>query len=201
MASGPPDNTGQEPPPPPPPRRAPKSGDEPSRPFSSIPWLLLLVAVSVALLFFWRRPETTGSRVGYSFFISQVESDNVAEVQFHGEILTGKWKSPPEDPEKSGETLKPDFNTVLPSDQVIDAEFLQLLGKHVPKIDAEPTSVGVGTQMLFWLIGPILLIGFFWFIMRRQVDPMGTGMMGNFIRSPAKRFRASDQRSTFDDVA
>jgi len=37
--------------------------------------------------------------------------------------------------------------------------------------------------------------------MRRNVDPLGGGMMGNFIRSQAKRFQPSDQRTTFDDVA
>jgi cell division protease FtsH len=37
--------------------------------------------------------------------------------------------------------------------------------------------------------------------MRRNVDPLGGGMMGNFIRSQAKRFQPSDQRTTFQDVA
>jgi cell division protease FtsH len=39
------------------------------------------------------------------------------------------------------------------------------------------------------------------YMMRRNVDPLGGGMMGNFIRSQAKRFQPSDQRTTFDDVA
>jgi cell division protease FtsH len=38
-------------------------------------------------------------------------------------------------------------------------------------------------------------------MMRRTADPMGTGMLGGFIRSPARRFQPSDQRTTFDDVA
>ncbi|MFG0333225.1 MAG: ATP-dependent zinc metalloprotease FtsH, partial [Maioricimonas sp. JB049] len=38
-------------------------------------------------------------------------------------------------------------------------------------------------------------------LMRRSADPMGSGMFGSFIRSPAKRFRQSEHRNTFDDVA
>ncbi|MFO0916717.1 MAG: hypothetical protein U0872_00175 [Planctomycetaceae bacterium] len=58
-----------------------------------------------------------------------------------------------------------------------------------------------GTSLLLYMLGPLLFIGFLWFMMRRNSDPLGTGMLGNFIRSPAKRFRATDHPTTFDDVA
>jgi cell division protease FtsH len=37
--------------------------------------------------------------------------------------------------------------------------------------------------------------------MRRSGDPFSGGMMGNFIRSPARRFEADETPTTFDDVA
>src|SRR5690606_6343888 len=65
----------------------------------------------------------------------------------------------------------------------------------------ESTSVGMGTTFLFWMLGPLLLIGFLWFMLRRSSDPLGSGMMGNFIRSPARKFQASEHPTTFSDVA
>ena len=46
-----------------------------------------------------------------------------------------------------------------------------------------------------------MMMAFLWFMIRRNSDPMGGGMMGSFIKSPAKRFQASEQPTTFDDVA
>ncbi|MCL4131792.1 UNVERIFIED_CONTAM: hypothetical protein GTU68_043255 [Idotea baltica] len=39
------------------------------------------------------------------------------------------------------------------------------------------------------------------FTMRRSSDPMSSGMFGNFVKSPAKRFEANDKQTTFKDVA
>jgi cell division protease FtsH len=148
-------------------------------------------------------PETTGTRVEYSFFRKQLELGNVKEVRFHGEILTGTWIRIPDPPEGQKQPEKPteEFNTVLLPVQAEDRDLVSLLVHHGVKFDPERTSLGLGTQLLVWMLGPLLLIAFFWFMMRRNTDPMGANMMGNFIRSPAKRFRPTDQRTTFDDVA
>ena len=195
----------EKPAPPPPGKRPPRrdSGDEAPRPGFSSGWLIVIVLLGFLMIYMYQQnPENTGRTVDYSLFLDQVEKKNVSEVTFHGDVLTGKWKNPPQDPEKSEEPLPEEFNTVIPPTALQDSSLENKLRKAGIKITAKSSSTGMGTQFLFWmLLGPLLLIGFFWFMMRRSSDPMGGGMMGNFIRSQAKRFQASDQRTTFDDVA
>jgi len=47
----------------------------------------------------------------------------------------------------------------------------------------------------------VLILMFIMFVLRRSSDPMNSGMFGSFVKSPAKRFRPSDHKTTFDDVA
>lgn len=160
---------------------------------------LLLLGLLAIVLF---RGSGTGTRIPYSFFRAQLESGdkgNVAEVQFEGDTLSGKWREVPEKPEGVEGELGERFHTVLPPlDQpgLVD----RLLERDV-RIDAESMAVGFGMQLLFWLLGPLLLLLFFLYMMRRSSDPLSGGMMGGFIRSPARRFFASEQRTTFEDVA
>ena len=45
-------------------------------------------------------------------------------------------------------------------------------------------------------------MGAFWISMRRARDPLGgSGILGNFTKSPAKRFNTEEKQSTFADVA
>eukprot|EP00913_Durusdinium_trenchii_P008911 g8377.t1 len=182
------------------------------------PFLLVLIALfAIAIWMYLRLPSNQGATVKYSFFWEQVtRHNNVKEVTLHGDVLTGTWRTPPDDPkaekpkdDEEAKKLPEKFNTRLPK-SVVDSGQLtsELLAvdkdgkrKYDIAIDSEDSGGGMGTQLLLWLIVPVLLIGFFLFIMRRNSDPMGSGMMGNFIRSQAKRFHASEQRTTFDDVA
>ncbi|KAA0131949.1 ATP-dependent zinc metalloprotease FtsH [Gimesia chilikensis] len=195
------------------PQRTPPPGKDPQKPSSKEtqgapstgPWLIiLLILVIGSLMMMKSSPENTGSKVDYSFFIDELKRGNVDSVEFHGDILTGKWKVRPKNPddkEKKGEKLAEEFNTVLPSHPVEDRDLVPELIKQNVTFKAESTSVGIGTYILPWLIGPLLIIGFFWFMLRRSADPMGSGMLGNFTKSPAKRFRPSEEQTTFDDVA
>lgn len=173
---------------------------------STGPWLIiLLILVIGGLIMMKTSPGNTGSKVDYSFFIAELKRGNVDSVDFHGDILTGKWKIRPENPDKEkkkkGEKLEEEFNTVLPSLPVEDRDIVPELIKQKVTFKAESTNVGIGTYIIPWLIGPLLIIGFFWFMLRRSGDPMGSGMLGNFTKSPAKRFRPSEEQTNFDDVA
>ena len=190
----------------PPPSKPPKStGDETPPPILG-PWMLFIViGMLILFMLFQNSPSSTGSRVPYSLFRKELQENNVSDVQFFGEILTGTWRKPPIDPntekDEKPEPLKEKFNTVLPPEQAQDTELIELLTRHNVKIDPQQTNVGVGTTLLYWMIGPLMLIGFFWFMMRRNSDPMGTGFLGNFSKSPARRFLPSEQQTTYDDVA
>lgn len=204
MESSPEENGQDKSPVPPRPSQRCKSGDEPPRASSPGIWLLVLPVVAILLLWSWQRGNESGSEVPYSFVIEQLgsgETGNVAEVKFSGQLLTGKWKKIPANPKPEGGKLEETFNTVMPGPALENTELLGLLGDRKVRVEADKTDPGVGTQLLFWMLGPLLLIGFFWFIMRRSADPMGSGMLGNFARSPAKRFQPSEQQTTFNDVA
>ncbi len=174
---------------------------------STGPWLIILLIIVIGSLMLMKSsPENTGSTVDYSFFIAELQRGNVDSVDFHGDILTGKWKTRPDNPDnpkkdKKEEKLEEEFNTVLPSIPVEDRDLVPELIKQKVKFKAKSTSVSIGAYIIPWLIGPLLIIGFFWFMLKRSSDPMGSGMLGNFTKSPAKRFRPSEEQTTFDDVA
>jgi len=191
-----------------PPRRPkpPRPGDDKPR-GSSFPWLFLLIVLFIIVVWIYmRNPRNQGSRVDYSFFHQQLRENNIKEVTFHGEVLTGEWKKPPKDP-KTDETLKETFNTSFPN-RASDAVLAELMArdekgnrKYDVIVNSEDSGTGFGTQLFLWLLIPLVVLGLFFYFMRRSADPMGSGMMGNFIRSTAKRFHAAEQRTTFDDVA
>ena len=47
----------------------------------------------------------------------------------------------------------------------------------------------------------VLVGGLIFFMMRRARDQFDGGILGNFVKSPAKRHDKSKQRTTFDEVA
>jgi cell division protease FtsH len=168
---------------------------------SFAPWLLILGLAAIAVIYIFRSPGNTGTRVPYSFFQRQVEGDNVKSVKVYGENLTGVWKKIPSPPSANSEKLTEEFNTILPEGVAKEPQFWENLKTKVGEVEAAPHEPSYAQQTLFWLVVPVLLIFFLIYMMRRNVDPLGGGMMGNFIRSQAKRFQPSEQRTTFEDVA
>ncbi len=168
---------------------------------SFAPWLLMLGLVAIAVIYLLRGPGNTGTRVSYSFFEEQVDKKNVKSVKAYGENLTGTWIKIPPPPAGSTEKLTEEFNTILPEGVAKDRAFWDDLRKKVGDVDNAAREPSYAQQTLFWLVGTVVLVLFFIYMMRRNVDPLGGGMMGNFIRSQAKRFQPSEQRTTFEDVA
>jgi len=185
-------------------RGARRSGEEAPR--SGMPpfWIILLIGLLLFFIYQWQSsPERAGTHVPYSFFLAQLDADNVDKVEIIGATLIGKWRKipePPPPPEGAKPLqMKDMFNTTILN--LEDRTLINTLrAKEVP-FSEQNQSVGIFTELLIWTLPLFLLMGFFIFMMRRTADPFSSGMFGNFIRSPAKRFRASDQRNTFDDVA
>jgi cell division protease FtsH len=212
--SSPPPESPRSPSPPDKPTDSPKrpsGGDDKPRSPLAGPWLIVILILGILLIWMWRSsPSNTGSTVGYSFFRQQLVAGNVKEVRIFGDVLTGEWNSIPDNPNPKAGKLTTRFNTVLLPRYIEDDGIGKLLFRwtdaegdvHDPGIvvDVEKTSIGAGTQMLFWLGIPLVMFVVFWFLIRRASDPMG-GMMGGFARSSAKRFEPNDERTTFDDVA
>jgi cell division protease FtsH len=175
--------------------------------------VVLAMLFVTALLFTLPFASGGGSQVDYSFFRSQLESDDTGNVKSVTFIegtnkLTGEWKDPPDDPadkpaEGSGKERKKlakKFSTYWPP--VEDKELIPLLQERHVLYSTEPTAWGPGANIIVIVLIFAAVLGFVWFMLRRTADPLGPGgMAGSFIRSPAKRFAPSEQHNTFEDVA
>ena len=186
-------------------KSAPESPDgEPRRMnFSSLTLVMLAVLAIVSVIAWSSSPSNYGNTVPYSFLLDQILDDNVKSVEFHGEILTGRWKTiPSETPEGVIGSLGETFNSVLPPQVAGQKDLLKVLQDHNVSVVASPISVmGIG-DLFFWILMPLMFVFLMWSMMRRSQDPFGAGgMMGGFVRSPARRFEKSEKSSTFDDVA
>ena len=163
------------------------------------PGMLLLLIVGAGVLLIWSLTSSpyVGSEVRYDFFITQLDAGNVAEVEATNDLIEGKWnRIPPKD----GKTeFEEEFHLILPIWAQEDPELRAKLAKV--KQSAQPAGLSTSTQIMLWLIMPAMLLFFFLFMMRRNSDPMGSGFLGSFSRSPAKKFQSSEQRTTFKDVA
>ena len=173
-----------------------------------VAFLLGLLAVNLLISFLTSGPADR-PRVPYQpFFINQVNANNVGEISSQEDSIEGTLKNeatydPPGDA-KSVDVNK-DFKTEVPA--FIDpASITQLLTQHGVVINAEPPDSGrslLGTLILGFL-PTILLIGFFIWLIRRQMGGGGGGggILGGFGRSTARRVQPREQeRVTFDDVA
>ena len=175
------------------------------------PLMFILIFLIIMVLYFYKtNPSFYGSSVEYSFFRDQLnapadpmaegnDQSNIEKLEFVGQRLIGTWKTIPTNPEPDGSALSKEFNTVQPS--VEDRQLIADLRRQKVPFKAKDTTPSMGGQLMMWLIGPLLLIGFFWFMMRRSSDPMSSGMMGNFIKSNVKEFEPTEGITTFEDVA
>jgi len=190
---------------------------------------LLILAIVVMLGLQWLR-SSGRTNVDYAFFLDQVQMGNVKTATLYTLSIRGTWvdikkaqaawdqynleknAKPLQSPEEAAkEPRKPEpdapptkladqFETDIPAQE--DGYLTRELQKHGVKFTAVHDDMSMlFLQALIYLLPLVLLTMFLIFAMRRSSDPMSSGMFGNFVRSQAKRFRPSDQSTTFQDVA
>src|SRR4029077_16721949 len=77
----------------------------------------------------------------------------------------------------------------------------QLLDQGV-EVQYEPQQDAGWAMLLFYSgLSLVFLLVLFFFIRRAQNQMMGSGFLGTFAKSPAKRYDANKTRVTFNDVA
>jgi cell division protease FtsH len=172
-----------------------------------IVFLVGLLAVNLLLSFLTSGPADR-PRIPYQpFFINQVTANNVKEISskedsIEGELKTKATYDPPGDADPV--TVDTKFKTEVPA--FIDpASITQLLTQHGVVINAESPDSGrslIGSLLLGFL-PTLLLIGFFIWLIRRQMGGGGGGVLGGFGRSTARRVQPGEEleRVTFKDVA
>ncbi len=183
------------------------------------PWLWLLLLGGFAIIFWQFVPKTEVTVGYYPWFHEQVEKDNVKSISILGTEIRGELRK--ETPYQSAPSTPPAtvkrFITYAPSEPSIEP-LVQKLIKNNEKKNAEQTAeqkkasdpVRIDPQppasanSLVWMmlfLPAFVILGFLYLFMRRARDQFDGGILGSFVKSPAKRHDKSKQRTTFDEVA
>ncbi len=185
-------NRSQKRPPIPPPVKIPRGG---------MSWIifLLLALMTVALLSRnYKKPTTLDITQFYAYLNNkQVEQVIVRDDSIYGKLrtLTGQ---------KPGSSRE--FEVKLPRETTHSPEFLDSLRKQCEttgtSLRYEPSD-NLFIQVLVPLIPWLLIFGFIWFFIFRQIRNTtgGAGMLGSFGRSRHKLISKERTGVTFEDVA
>jgi cell division protease FtsH len=149
--------------------------------------------VLLALLFFFiLRSFIDGvdsQKIGYGQFKSYLKKGQIEEVTVIGERIRGKFKKPVD-----GKTF---FDT-----NIVDPEVASEFDKYGVKYDS--TGSDSYGNLLIYFLPTILIIGFWFYILRRGMKGITGGGGGSFMsigKSKAKIYVETDTKTTFKDVA
>ena len=168
--------------------------------------VFVLLALVIMLMLFAGKTEPQ-SKIDYGFFRRQLEEGNILEARVQGMRITGKFKTPPDEPDPEKQKKKPKleeaFITVMPTQVVEDPGFDKLLREKVGDkySAAEPADYTRWVLMFYFLLMIAVLVGGWMMIRRAREQMMGGGMLAGFNKSPAKRYQSGDKPVTFEDVA
>lgn len=181
---------------------------------SSIPpWFWLLVLAFFAFVYFTYTFLRNPPEVRYSpWFLQQVEADNIASLNFQGLEAHGELRQPREyePPGTTAKLLVKKFVTYIPTPEAINQVIKDLNSSHTPSGKkrlpvAISGSLPTAYNGLVWLgsmaLTTLALFAFALFMMRRARDQFDGGILGNFVKNPARRHDKTKQRTTFDEVA
>ena len=157
--------------------------------------MLVLVVGTAALLFTWLQNSTPPTPIGYSQFLTNVQTGKVGEVVQQGDTLTVKAK----DGTTYTVTVPSILTKVYPDDMVAAAKAGgQTLDSAIYKADPAPDTSWLGLLLTGLL--PLLVIGGFIFFMMRQAQGTNNQAM-SFGKSRARMFLGNKTVVTFNDVA
>ncbi len=207
MQSKPPQDANKRPQPPGG-RRPAGSATAPAPPWF---WLFLIAVLGLIFLLF---PYKSEVRVSYSpWFLEQVDADNIAGVSVRGLEVSGKLRNPDKSykaRDDASEQTVSQFVTNFPTEKELESTLAALKEPNtraghkrvtIPRVDVEPPQ---GPATLLWitfLLPTVIIAGLILYMMRRARDQFDGGILGSFVKSPAKRHDKSKQRTTFDEVA
>ncbi|OJW04206.1 MAG: cell division protein FtsH [Planctomycetales bacterium 71-10] len=190
----------------PPPARKPNGAAGPPTP----PWLWAVLLAGFAFIFYQFVPPTE-TPVSYApWFLDQVEAENIKSVSLMGVEIQGELREPRKyrsSPTSNNEIEVRKFITYFPSDEAVQPIVEKLSAKpkkagvEPVRIESSPANQVWGMVWMLFLLPMLLALGFIYLMMRRARDQFDGGILGSFVKSPAKRHDKSKQRTTFDEVA
>jgi cell division protease FtsH len=159
-------------------------------------------------IIFWQfmpKPETA---VDYNpWFLDQVDADNIKKLSIQASEIRGELRQ--DKPYQSGTSPNSvqvhRFITYFPSDQSIEPVIRKLResskSNDPVRIETSPSNTANGLVWIMLALPTFLILGFIYLMMRRARDQFDGGILGSFVKSPAKRHDKSKQRTTFEEVA
>jgi len=160
---------------------------------STLKSLLFWMALVVVLALIWQFSTALNggsSQITFSDFMAHVKKNEVAEVSFTGNEITGKYSA------VDTQGASKSFSTYVPPSYTGLANKLDELGIAV---NARPEHAGAWTTILLSWAPIILMIGFWVFIMRQMQS--GGNKALSFGKSRAKLSSSAQKKVTFRDVA
>jgi cell division protease FtsH len=147
-------------------------------------WLAFIAVAILLTATIWSEPNKKSiSEIGYTDFITQVDSDRVHDVVISGSEVVGHYKD-----NRTFSTYVASLSTLLPR-----------LEQHKVNVTVKPEAEGSFWVNLFINIFPIFIFFGLWMFLTRR-GPAGGGVMG-LGKSKAKLLTESHTKVTFDDVA
>jgi cell division protease FtsH len=167
-----------------------------------LPMVVLLILAAVALATFITGNATAGrTAISYDEFVKQARAGNVTAVTISGDQVQGEFAKELPGDDALGRKPQKTFRVTLTP--YLREGFDKLMQEQSAiRTEVVTPSDGTGFLLGLYLLVPLLLMAGFWMTLRRARDPLGgTGFLGGFSKSPAKRYAAGDKQVTFADVA
>src|SRR5687768_11230771 len=162
---------------------------------------VLFVALAIMLFILLNHNRRSYQTISYSTFWTQLTENKVKTVTIEADEISGEFTSPLV---VDGKGEKVDlFKTQIPP-TVMDGNWFDNLMKNRGSAEVKAVNnTNLVLQVLLPLIPWLLIFGFIWFFVFRQLrNSAGAGgMLGNFGRSRHKITSKEHTNVTFDDVA
>jgi cell division protease FtsH len=164
-------------------------------------WLIILgLALAIIALFSKNYQKPTSLSIDQ--FYAQLENGNITDVTIKDTVITGKLKT------STGQRVgsSNEFEVSFPQRTLEDYRFIKDLNKKCTSKNIalhHENSDNIFIQVLLPLIPWLLIFGFIWFFVFRQLrnSAGGAGMLGNFGRSRHRMLTKEHTNITFGDVA
>ncbi|HEU5117733.1 MAG TPA: ATP-dependent zinc metalloprotease FtsH, partial [Isosphaeraceae bacterium] len=167
----------------------------------------MLIAAAVLFMFLMNADK---GQVSYNWLLKQIKEDNVKSISIQGLDVSGELRKETKyypSGSGTGEALTT-FKSVVPTEAELDKIVKTLTSYEDEKSNRQPVRVDTrspqGANSLLWLtflLPTFLFLGLIYVMMRRARDQFDGGILGSFVKSPAKRHDKSKQRTTFEEVA
>jgi cell division protease FtsH len=162
-------------------------------------WFLMVILLFIAIqLINYGKPQE--HEIQYSRFMSELEANNLREVEFLGPKARGRFREAISIPVHN-ETIESDrfwVKTGEPSFDLLELMRAQSTEMHPIEITVGEAPINWWGTLTFW--APVLLLVLLWFFFIRQMQG-GSNRAFSFGKSRAKLVGGDKPRTTFEDVA